>query len=294
MQPTAKSLTLDLLSTQRDASMPVRALVEAAALFGIAPNNVRVTLARLVEADLARRDARGCYRLGPRAAAVQARVASWRRLHEHLAEWNGDWVAVHRTRRPSGSTRAAHRRSARALRLLGFRELEAGLEIRPDNLAGGIEAVREQLRTLGLESGALVAGLRDLDPVTDRRARRLWDAQELCDGYAESQRRLAESSARLPTLETHAAMVETFLLGGRILRQLVLDPLLPDSIVPTAARQALHDDMRAYDRLGRSCWAAFLAGFDVPHLQNPVDLRVADAAGPGLTLSTLDSTETGT
>jgi len=44
--PTAKSLTIDLLSTLRGGSMPVRALVASGALFGIAENNVRVTLAR--------------------------------------------------------------------------------------------------------------------------------------------------------------------------------------------------------------------------------------------------------
>ena len=31
--------------------------------------------------------------------------------------------------------------------------------------------------------------------------------------------------------------------------------------------------MRAYDRIGRSAWSAFLARFEVPHLRHPVDLR---------------------
>ncbi|MFQ5416065.1 MAG: PaaX family transcriptional regulator [Myxococcota bacterium] len=291
MAPTPKSLTLDLLATQRDGSMPVRALVEAGALFGLAENSIRVALARMQAVGLVQRDARGRYRRGPASEAVQARVASWRRLHEDLAAWDGAWIAVHCTRR---SGRAARRRSARALRLLGFRELEPGLDIRPDNLAGGVGAMRRQLVALGLEAGALVAGLRDLDTVSDRRARQLWNTRELSDAYAESRRRLAQSVAGLPMLSNEAAMVETFLLGGSVLRQLVLDPLLPEAIVPTAPRQALLEDMRAYDRLGRSSWAAFLARLDVPHVTNPVDLRVADAAGLGLSLPALTSTETGT
>jgi phenylacetic acid degradation operon negative regulatory protein len=293
MQPTAKSLILDLLSTQRDASMPVRALVDAGALFDIAGNNVRVTLARLLESGLVSRDARGHYRMGPSATAVQTRVASWRRLHENLAEWDGGYIAVHRTRRSSAG-RPAGRRSQRALRLMGFRELEPRLALRPDNLAGGVAAAREQLAALGLESGALVATLRDLDPLTDRRARGLWDADEIEAAYLESCRRLARSAARLPSLAVEQAMVETFLLGGSVLRQLVLDPLLPEVVVATAPRQALLEDMRRYDRLGRSCWAEFLARYDVPHLRNPVDLRVSDAAGLGLSLSPLTASETGT
>ena len=50
-------------------------------------------------------------------------------------------------------------------------------------------------------------------------------------------------------------MVESFLLGGRVIRQLVLDPLLPEPILPVGERDALAGAMRRYDRLGRACWA---------------------------------------
>ena len=73
-------------------------------------------------------------------------------------------------------------------------------------------------------------------------------------------------------------MVETFLVGGEVLRQVALDPLLPDEIVPAADRAALVEDMRHYDEVGRACWAGFLEQFDVPHMRTPSDLRVAEAA----------------
>src|SRR5262249_42721908 len=50
VQPTAKSLILDLLSTIGERSMPVRALVAAADLFAIEENSLRVALARLLAA----------------------------------------------------------------------------------------------------------------------------------------------------------------------------------------------------------------------------------------------------
>jgi phenylacetic acid degradation operon negative regulatory protein len=49
-------------------------------------------------------------------------------------------------------------------------------------------------------------------------------------------------------------MAETFLLGGEAVRRIVLDPLLPEPIVDTAARRALVDEMKQYDRIGRDCW----------------------------------------
>ncbi|HSP97793.1 MAG TPA: PaaX family transcriptional regulator, partial [Candidatus Dormibacteraeota bacterium] len=65
MQPSARGLVLDLLSTLRSGSaMSVGALVEAGALFGISENNVRVTVARLLASGHVARDERGAYRLG--------------------------------------------------------------------------------------------------------------------------------------------------------------------------------------------------------------------------------------
>jgi len=68
VEPSAKSVILDLLSTLRRGSMPVRALIEAGALFGFSGNHVRVTLARLRRSGLVERDERGRYRLGASAA----------------------------------------------------------------------------------------------------------------------------------------------------------------------------------------------------------------------------------
>ncbi|MGI9591183.1 MAG: PaaX family transcriptional regulator, partial [Myxococcota bacterium] len=68
--PRPKSLILDLLSTRRRGSMPVAALVEAAALFGIAEGSLRVALSRLLAEGRVERDERGAYRLGPAAAPL--------------------------------------------------------------------------------------------------------------------------------------------------------------------------------------------------------------------------------
>ncbi|HSJ99294.1 MAG TPA: PaaX family transcriptional regulator [Myxococcota bacterium] len=272
---SAKSLILDLLSTLRRGSMPVRALVEAAALLGVAEGSVRVALTRLLAAGLVERDERGSYRLGAGAQAVSERVAGWRRLDERVRAWNGAWLAVlaavpsGRAAVPSGrGVRAAH---ARALRLLGFRELARGVAVRPDNLAGGIDAVRAELARLGLAPGAIVAALRELDEITEARARSLWDAGALVAGYRRGVRSLDTSWRRLATRSEPDAMVESFRLGGAMLRLLALDPLLPEPIVPAAERAAFVEAMRRYDEAGRACWSAFLARHGVRHRRAPAD-----------------------
>jgi len=276
-QPTPKSLIVDLLSTlpaeAEPRSMPVRALVAAGELFGIAANALRVALARLLAAGVVERDERGRYRLGPAGRAVGGQVAAWRRAEERTAAWDGGWVAAHTAGLPRGRDA---RRHARALRLLGLRSLAPGLEVRPDNLAGGAPGVRGQLRALGLPPHAPVFRMDGLEPPLEARARGLWDVEALRRGYAEGERALAESAGRLAHLPPEEAMAETFLVGGRVLRQIVLDPLLPEPIAPVAERRALVRTMREYDRLGRSCWAPFLAAHGAPHRRGPVDLRMSE------------------
>ena len=281
-RPSPKSLTLDLLSTLRQGAMPVRALVAAAELFGVTENSLRVSLARLCAAERVTRDGRGHYRLGAGAAAIDGHLQQWRTAHEQMGPWQihprgcGAWVGVHLSTR--SRTAAPTPVEDRALRLLGLRELEPGLFVRPDNLTGGLSRVRTALHALGLPPERLVFGLGQFDDAREAAARRLWRPDDLPSLYEELSQHLHESEVRLAHLPTEIAMVESFLLGGRAIRTIALDPLLPDPIVADGALAALVEATRRYDRAGRACWSGFLAAHGVAHRRPPVDARVGDAA----------------
>jgi phenylacetic acid degradation operon negative regulatory protein len=274
--PQARSLILDLLSTLRPGSaMPVGALVEAGALFDLSENNVRVSLSRLLTAGLVARDERGHYRPGDSARPVTRRVRSWRDGDRRTRRWSGGWLAVH-----SGpAVPAGQRGRTRALALLGFAQLRPGLWLRPDNLAVPLDGLRAELAELGLPAGDLVCVLSALDPASEARARRLWRVAALQRTYRRLRAGIAASESRLASLSPERAMAESFVLGGSALRQLVLDPLLPEEICPAADREALLEQMRRYDRLGRQTWARLLQRYDVPSLGAPVDGR--GVAEPG-------------
>jgi phenylacetic acid degradation operon negative regulatory protein len=271
--PSPRSLILELLSTLRRGTMPVAALLAAGEVFGLASGSLRVALARLLASGRVERDERGRYRLGPAAAPMQGAVGRWRSLDAQVVAWDGTWWGIHATASPPRSARRGHQQ---ALRLHGFRPLTRELLLRPANLVGGIESLRERLSALGLAPGTLSFALTDLDPEADTRARALWDASALRRGYRDSQAELAASAERLPGLPQKEAMRESFLLGGRVLQQLVLDPLLPAEILDPGERHALVDAMRDYDRLGRTAWAGLLARFGVPHIATPADSGFAD------------------
>jgi phenylacetic acid degradation operon negative regulatory protein len=250
--------------------MPVGALVAAAALLGIPENSTRVAVTRLLASGALVRDERGRYRLGPAAAPVDARVAGWRQLEERVVRWEGGWLAVQR----AGLARGA---GARALRLLGFAAWSRELALRPDNLRGGLAAVRTELHALGLPAAAPVFALHGFDAQAQARACALWDVAALRARYVQSRLALEKSEARLARAREEAAMTESFLLGGRVIRELVSDPLLPEALVPAAERRALVAAMRRYDRIGRRLWAGFMARHGAPHAALPADGRAAAA-----------------
>jgi phenylacetic acid degradation operon negative regulatory protein len=276
MQPTARSLILDLLSTLRRGSMPVRALVEAGGLLGIEENNIRVSLARLYASKRIERDERGRYRLGPAVAAISQQLRNWRLLDTRVRPWKAEWIAVHHPRLGRGPAR---RRRERALDLLGFREFETGLSLRPDNLRGGLAEVRDQLVALasGTEPRDCALGrvfiVRDLDPSSDLEVRSLWDADAIAEASRRALESLRESESRLADLDNDEAMAETFLVGGRVLRQLLRHPLLPAEILVPEPLADLLAAMKRYDAIGRDSWTRFLARHDVPHRALPLDSR---------------------
>jgi phenylacetic acid degradation operon negative regulatory protein len=283
VSPTAKSLILDLLSSVRSGAMPVRALIAAGQLFDVAGNSIRVELARLLARGLIERNERGQYRLARAAEAVQSRVAAWRRIEEHTVEWRGGWIGVHTGTR-SRVPRAAARRRNRAFDFLGFSELEPALWIRPDNLRGGVAEIRRQLHRLGLEESAPVFLLAQLDDDTETRARRLWDVKTLLNGYREICSALAASERAVLAASEEEAMVETFLVGGRAIRQLAYDPLLPEPLVSAEERKRVVQAMKRYDDVGRQCWSRFMRSHGAPTRTSPADIRLGEAR-PDLTLA---------
>jgi phenylacetic acid degradation operon negative regulatory protein len=268
--PAAKSLILDLLSTLRPgAAMPVGLLVEAGELFGLSANNVRVSAARLLAEGHIARDERGSYRLGEKAQPVGQRVRSWRDLDRRTRVWGGEWIGV----LPGKASRTAAKQRLRSLHLTGFRIFREALWIRPDNLAVSVDDLRAELGLLGLPAVDLLFAVRDFAPADEQRARACWDVAALRASSRELTAEIAAATRRLPALPAEAAMVESFLLGGRALRQLVQDPLLPDEICPSGERDALLAAMKEYDRLGRLAWAELLKRWSVPYLRAPLNGR---------------------
>jgi phenylacetic acid degradation operon negative regulatory protein len=265
MPANPRHLILNLLLGAGGEPLTARDAVASCALFAVTENGTRVALARLAASGLIEAAGRGAYRLGPGAAELAADVGTWRTAERRVCGWSGGWIAVHAGGLPR-SDRVALRRRERALRLLGLGELDRGLHLRPDNLVGGVAAVRQRLAKLGLDEAAAVFIATDFDPDRDRRARALWNGSALTRRYRANRRRLVDWLARSGTLAPRVAARESFLLGNDAIRELVFDPLLPAPLVDVGARRAFVDALVRFDAAGHSIWTRFL---DAGHVRHP-------------------------
>lgn len=268
MKPKAKNLLLDLLLAQDGAALSVRECVAACSLFHISDNNVRVALVRLSAEGLIEAAERGSYRLSTKAHELADEVATWRQAEQRLRPWQGGYLAVH-CGALSRVNRSALRGRDRALQMLGFRELDWGLFVRPDNFAEALEVTRARLYTLGLEAEASVFVAHGFDAERGARIAKLWDGKALSASYRKYAARLEDWMARADRLEPEAAARESFLLGGKAIREIVFDPLLPAPFVDTEARREFIAATQRFDAFGKGIWRQLLTAAARPELAAP-------------------------
>lgn len=256
MKANPKNLILDLMLAAGDKPLSARDAILAGALFQISENSLRVTLARLSATGLIETAERGAYRLGPAAIDLAGEVASWRTLESRLQKWQGSYIVVH-CGALGRSDRAALPRRERALQMMGFRLLERGLYIRPDNIESDLDALRQRLYKLGLDRDTAVFRASGLDPAREAIVRQLWDGQALTQNYRQLRVELEEWLSGADQLSLEAAARESFLLGGQAIHQLVFDPLLPEPFVDSQARHAFIQAVHHFDDAGRAIWNRF-------------------------------------
>jgi phenylacetic acid degradation operon negative regulatory protein len=144
------------------------------------------------------------------------------------------------------------------MRLRGLREFLPGLWIRPANLRDAIAELRDQLHALGLHPSALVVGLSGLDVSGGAKAASLWDTAAMLESYKAGHESLIASRRRLDRIPVRAAAAESLILGRDVIRQINLDPLLPEQLMPQRPLRELVRAMIEYDADGRRIWRQFM------------------------------------
>jgi phenylacetic acid degradation operon negative regulatory protein len=251
-KPTAPEVILDLLMANGTA-LSSQALCRAGAVMQISETAVRVALTRLCEQGKLRQSSRGVYAISPASRPLFGDVDAWRRKEANMVAWNGGWVAVHDTL-VQRSDKTAWRRHCLALALRGFAEFEPGLQLRPDNLDGGVETLRSRLGGLGLSPHATLFRLTGLDEMRHARAAGLWKVDALTRQYAALARTLDAHTVVMRQDGGPDALRESLLLGREAIGLLLRDPLLPPELMPPQPRQTLMAAAARYQDAARGLW----------------------------------------
>ena len=264
MKITPRKIILDLLMAGNGVPLSSKEAVSACLLFGIGEVSTRVALTRLLSERLTETAGRGIYKLGPNAMEITDDVSTWRTTDQVVRVWHGDYITVY-VHALGRTDRTALVRRERALRLLGFRQLEKGLYIRPNNIGNSLAGVVQRLQHLGLEPEALVCVSSQFDHTTEQRIQTLWDGDALNRTYRQLSRELQEWIAQTDRLPLDIAAKESLLMGGAAIHQVVFDPLLPAPMVDVAERERFIKVVRQFDKIGKDIWLTLRqANFEVP------------------------------
>lgn len=264
MKITPRKIILDVLMAGNGLPLTSREAVSACLLFGIGEVSTRVALTRLLSEKLTETVGRGIYKLGPNALELADDVAKWRATDQAVRVWHGDYVTVYG--HALGRTdRTALVRRERALRLLGFRELEKGLYIRPNNIGTSLASLIHRLQHLGLEPDALVCVSSQFDASTEQRIQALWDGSTLNQTYQTLSQQLQDWIQQADRLPLDIAAKESLIMGSAAIRQVVFDPLLPAPMVDVLERERFFKVVRQFDKVGKEIWLTLRqANFEVP------------------------------
>ncbi len=118
--------------------------------------------------------------------------------------------------------------------------------------------MKDALLKLGLDDRAIALHVSVLDRPLLNSVPRLWNVRHLRDQYRASRDMILRSTRRLRYLEQEAAVVECLLIGRHVVRQIMLDPLLPEEMVGNRDRGDLITEMMAYDAFGKDLWRNYL------------------------------------
>jgi phenylacetic acid degradation operon negative regulatory protein len=219
----ARSVVLSLLLGAHPAELSAAALVRAGDLFDVPETTLRAALSRLVAAGDLVRDG-GSYRLSERLLERQRRQDL--ALDVRTTAWDGTWEQVVITSSGrSPQDRAELRTTLGSLRLAELRE---GVWLRPANLA-------RALPTWPTELISTFHATPDEDPT--KLTGRLWDVE----GWASHGRALLDG------MTDPGSAREGLTISAAAVRHLLVDPALPDALLPEAwPSRALRDAYARY------------------------------------------------
>ena len=252
----ARDLIIDLLLGLQGRELSIKQIILAASLFQISENSIRVAVTRLSSEGVIETIERGIYQLSAKSHEWADIILNRKQGIKQTKIWNKQYLAVF-TAKLGRVDRTALKRRDRALRHLGFRLLEQGIYIRPDNLAMNFDEICAELKASGLEENANICKICHFDRTTLRSIPSLWSPNILNQNYQKYHRMIQDWLVIMPTLTLEEAAKQSLLLGRQTISLLMNDPLLPEDFVDVGLRIQFANSVQQLDQTGLALWHKF-------------------------------------
>ncbi|MDF2417908.1 PaaX family transcriptional regulator [Acinetobacter beijerinckii] len=252
----ARDLIIDLLLGLQGREISIKQIIIAAKLFDISENSIRVAVTRLSNEGVIEAIERGIYQFTAQSHEWADVMLNRKNGIKHTKPWNHQYLAV-LTGVLGRVDRTALNRRERALKHFGFKELEQGIYIRPDNLAIPFKALFLELQTSGLEKTAKICQINDFDESTLLNIPKLWPTQTLNENYKKYNGMIQKWLDTVDQLTLEIAAKESLLLGRQTISLLMNDPLLPQDFVDVELRQEFASSVQRLDQTGLLLWQKF-------------------------------------
>lgn len=228
-------------------------MVLACSLFGVSENSARVAMARLVAEGQLKSAGRGVYTLGKQAVFTGRDIQSWSDRLTATCDWNGHFYAVF-TVHLGRSNRKQLQAREKAFALLGFREFEQGLFVRPANLCMGLEGIQARLVAQGVEKNLIAFEMVPANPAQSIALQKLWDIRKLEKNYLSHSKKLNAWMQGYSRMKLEKAARDAYLVGSQAIYEVRRDPLLPAQWIDAAARQQFFESVLRFDETGTRVW----------------------------------------
>ena len=255
----ARDLIVDLLLGLQGRAIYIKHIIIAAKLFKINENSIRVAVMRLSNDGVIEAIERGVYQFTLQAHEWADVMLNRKQGIKQTKAWTQQYLAVYTGALGRVDRSALHRRE-RALKHFGFKELEQGIYIRPDNLALSFDDLFAQLQASGLEPNAKMSLISHWDATTLTQIPNLWPTQQLNQNYVKYSQMIQQWLVTVEQLSLDDAAKESLVLGRQTIAQLMNDPLLPQGFVDVQLREQFALSVLQLDQMGLALWSKFYDG----------------------------------
>lgn len=248
-----KQLILGLMLAGKGRQVKAAHMVMACSLFGVSENSARVAMARLAAEGQLKSAGRGVYTLGKQAVFTGQDIQSWSNRLTATCPWKGNFYAAF-TSHLGRSNRKQLQAREKALALMGFREFQQGLFVRPANLSMGLSGIQEKLLAQGVEKDILVFELLPANASQLKTLQKLWDLRKLEKHYKSHTKKLNDWMQGYSRMKLEKAARDAYLVGSQAIYEVRRDPLLPAEWIDAAARQQFFESVLRFDETGTRVW----------------------------------------